>query len=351
MRPSSTLARLVGRCRATTAAMAAALALTAIPAARAQTVDLTLAMIPAPADAYSIITNSVPERIARATNGRVKVTTNDSLVPGPQLAAAVRDGRIPMASTLHTYLAADEPRMGIFNLPGLIEDFTQYTFVCNAFWCGDVAKIWEEKYNSVVLAEGAWCTQQLYSKEPIRKLEDFKNKRLRVHNPQTAELMNALGAKPVPLPLTEIVPALERGVIDGLFTSLCYGHGQEYWRLAKNVQNWALGPINGWAILVNKDEWNRIPPDLREAIRAEMQALQKDAVYGYYNYVRKAMAEMEAQGVKFWVAPREERNRIFDPKYITPVYDSWYKRAKEVGFDGQAYVQRIREVLGKDLER
>jgi len=27
-----------------------------------------------------------------------------------------------MSAALHTYLAAEEPRMGIFNLPGLIDD-------------------------------------------------------------------------------------------------------------------------------------------------------------------------------------------------------------------------------------
>lgn len=319
--------------------------------AQAQEHDLTLAVIPGPGDAYAKLTATVPERIAKATNGRVKITVNDSLVPGPQIAAAVRDGRVPMSAALHTYLAADEPRMGIFNLPGLIDGITEYKFVGDAFWFNDIAKIWLEKYNSIVLAEGAWCTQQLFSKEPIHTVEDFKNKRLRVHNPQTAELMNALGAKPVPLALPEVMPSLERGVIDGLFTSTCYGHGQEYWRVAKNVQNWTLGPITGWAILVNKDVWAKIPADLQSKIREEMKKLQYDALAGYHGFVRSAMDDMKKQGVAFWVAPASERNRIFDPKYTKPVFDAWYKRAKAVGFDGEEYVERIRKVLGKDLYR
>jgi len=330
------------------AVTAVALAFTGLPA-QAQEFDFTMAVLSGPGDAYSKLTATIPDRIAKATGGRVKITVNDSLVPGPQMAAAVRDGRVPMSGGLHTYLAAEEPRMGIFNLPGLIDGMVEYKFVGDAFWFEDTAKIWLARYNSVVLAEGAWCTQQLFSKEPIRKVEDFKNKRIRVHNPQTAELMNALGAKPVPLATHEIMPALERGIIDGLFTSTCFGHGQEYWRVAKNVQNWTLGPITGWAILVNKDVWAKLPADLQEKMRAAMKQLQHEALSDYHGFVRSAMVDMKKQGVEFWVAPDSERKRIFDAKYIKPTYDSWYKRAKEVGFDGEAYVERIRKALGKDL--
>jgi TRAP-type C4-dicarboxylate transport system substrate-binding protein len=318
---------------------------------QAQDYDLTIAVLPSPHTAYLKMAETIPGRIAEATGGRVKITLNDSLVGGPQIAAAVRDGRVPMSSALHTYLAAEEPRMGIFNLPGLIDNMPEYAYVCEAFWCEDVDQIWLERWNAVSLANGAWCTQQLFSKEPIRTVEDFRNKKLRVHNPQTAALMDALGAKPVPLALSEVMPALERGIIDGLFTSTCYGHGQEYWRLAPNVQNWGLGPINGWAILINKEAWEEMPAELREQVQTEMDAFEKEAIYGYYGFVREAMLDMESKGVTFWVAPDSEKARIFDPQYTQPVYDSWYKRAEEVGFDGKAYIEKVRQTLGKDLLR
>ena len=329
-------------------ALGIVLLLTGAPA-RAQDFDLTLAMLPAPHTAYGAMIATIPERIAKATDGRVKITLNDSLVGGPQIAPAVRDGRVQMSAAVHTYLAAEEPRMGIFNLPGLIDDMAEYKMVGEAFWFDDLAKLWLEKWNSVDLAEGAWCVQQLFSKEPIHTVADFKGKRLRVHNPQTATLMEALGAKPTPMQLSEVMPALERGVIDGLFTSTCYGHGQGYERLAKNVQNWSLGPINGWAILINKDIWATIPPDLQAQMKAAMAKLQDEALSGYYGFVRSAMTEMKASGTTFWVAPQDQRKLIFDPKITDPVYQSWYDRAAAVGFDGPAYVQHVREVLGKDL--
>lgn len=314
--------------------------------ARAQEFNFTMAVIPAPGDAYSILTSTVPARIAKATDGRVKITISDSLVPGPQIASAVREGRVDMSAALHTYLAAEEPRFGIFNLPGLIEGMPDYKKVGESFWFEDTHKIWKERYKAIVLAEGAWCSQRIFSKEPIHTLEDFKNKRLRVHNPQTAELVNALGGKPVPLALPEVMPSLERGVIDGLFTSACYGDGQEYWRVAKNVQDWGIGPITGWVVIINADAWAKIPADLQRKISAEMGALQKEALGNYDSYVNASLNHMKANGITLWTVPPKERQRVLAPQYVGPSFDAWYARAKQVGFDGKAYVEKIRGVVG-----
>ena len=317
------------------------------PQAFAQKIELTMGIIVSPGDVYTAMTASIPERVSKATNGRVSVVVSDSLVAPAQIASAVRDGRLPMSAALHTYLAADEPRMGIFNLPGLINSIEEYQKVRDAFWAKDVAQIWLDKWNAVVLAEGAWCTTRLFSKTPIHTVEDFKNKRFRVHNPQTAALINALGGKPTALPVTEMMPGLERGVVDGVFTSGCVGGAMELWRVAKHVQDWSISPVTGWAILINKAEWDGLPADVREQIRGAMAELEKDAFGKYNAFVQAALDNMAKQGVELWTAPQAERDKIMQPEYSKAAYDSWYARAKEVGFDGPAYVKRVREALGK----
>ncbi|GAB5376805.1 MAG: TRAP transporter substrate-binding protein [Acuticoccus sp.] len=327
------------------AAVAATLAV-ATPAL-AQDFDLTMGVLPSPNSLYTKMMDQVPERFERATDGKVKVTLNDSLVGGTQITAAVRDGRVPMSGALHTYLAGDDPRMGVFNLPGLVNGMPDYAYLGEAFWFDDVEKLWEEGWNSVVLAEGAWCSQALFSKEPIHTLEDFEGKRLRVHNPQTAALMEAIGARPAPLPLSEVPPALERGVIDGVFTSTCYGNGQEYWRLAPNVQNWKIGPITGWVVIMNKNTWEEIPEDLRVKIKAEMDDLQQEALYDFYSNVDAAVQAMAAEGVELWTAPDSEVARVTAPEFSEASYEQFYTRAEELGFDGKAYIEKARTTLGK----
>lgn len=332
------------------AAVFATAALGSLPVLAQSKIELTMGIIVSPGDAYTAMTASVPERVSKATNGRATITVSDSLVAPAQIASAVRDGRLPMSAALHTYLAAEEPRMGIFNLPGLINDIEEYQKVRNAFWAEDVAKIWGEKWNAEVLAEGAWCPTRLFSKTPIHKIEDFENKRVRVHNPQTAAMMVALGAKPTPVPVPEMMPALERGIIDAVFTSGCVGGALELWRVAPNVQDWRIGPITGWAILVNKEEWERLPADVREQIQSAMEGLEQDAFGKYNEFVKAALDKMKSNGVELWDAPEAERNKINQPKYAKAAYDSWYERAKEVGFDGPAYIAKVRAALGKPAQ-
>ena len=59
----------------------AALSLAASTAS-AQEIDLTMVMIPGPGSTYSKAVLAVPERIGKATDGRVKITINNSLVQG-----------------------------------------------------------------------------------------------------------------------------------------------------------------------------------------------------------------------------------------------------------------------------
>lgn len=331
------------------AALTAVALVPAFPPASAQTkeFDLTMGVIVSPGDIYSNLTGGLPARIAKATNGRVAVTVSDSLVAPAQIASAVREGRLPMSAAVHTYLAADEPRMGIFNLPGLINNIEDYQKLRNAFWAQDVATIWSEKWNAKVLAEGAWCRTQLFSKTPIHTLADFRGMRLRVHNPQTAALVTALGARPTPMSTPEIAPALERGVIDGAFISGCIGGAMEFPRYAPHVQDWGISTVTGWAILMNNDQWKKLPADVQGQVTTAMRELEREAFNGYEPFVLDALKKMEAKGAKVWIAPAQLRAELNKEQYTKAVFDSWNQRAKEVGFDGPAYIQKARTALGR----
>ncbi|WP_282605379.1 TRAP transporter substrate-binding protein DctP [Pelagibius sp. Alg239-R121] len=315
--------------------------------ANAQEVDLTMVMIPGPGSIYSQSVLQVPERVSKATDGRVKITINNSLVKGTQLAPSVRDGRTQMSAVLHPYLSSGDPRMGLSHLPGLIENIEEYKFVWDAFYGKLLADIWLEKWNSVVLAEGAFCTQNLWSKTPIQSIEDFKGKKIRVNNTESAHLLNALGAKPTPIAWGEIPSALDRGLIDGIMSASCAGYQHGFGRVTKYLQNWKTGPIVGWAILVNKDVWAEVPADLQQMIKAEMWSLQEESFHSYYEYQTVMQEKIEADGAQFWVAPDNKLEELFVPKYTDAVYETWYKRADELGVDGKALVKRVRAVLGK----
>ena len=56
---------------------------------------------------------------------------------------------------------------------------------------------------------------------------------------------------------------------------------------------------------------------------------------------------MKAGGADLWTASPELRQQLFSAKYSDPTFESWYKRATQVGFDGKAYIEKIKATLGR----
>ena len=109
-----------------------------------------------------------------------------------------------------------------------------------------------------------------------------------------------------------------------------------------------MGPINGWAVLINEDVWNKLPADLQTKVKAEMLLVQKEALDTQSKFTQDAYDNMKKNGAVLWVAPASERARLFDPKFVKPTYDAWLARAKEVGFDGDAFLARVKAVIGRN---
>lgn len=311
-----------------------------------QPVSLRMATIPLPNSFYEEVTKSIPGRIEQATKGAVKIQVFDSLIPGNELASAVRAGRVEMAATIHPYLSSEAPMLTLSHLPGLIDTAPEYFYALHTFWGDVMADIWRDKYQSEQLLEGIWATQVVWSMKPIHKLEDFRGLKVRVHNSETANLMTQLGAKPTPIAAGEMLQGLERGVIDAIITSIDVAHGLGFGKVAKHAAVWHFSSRAGWAIVMNEATWQKLPADVQNAIRQEMTAIGKEFFEGYNQKNSRLVSAVQESGVKFHVVPQTELQRLYDAKYISPVYQAWLKRA---GTEGEALLKKAQAVLGKDL--
>ena len=130
---------------------------------------------------------------------------------------------------------------------------------------------------------------------PNQKIEDFKDKKIRVNNTGSAHLLNALGAKPTPIAWGEISSALQRGPIDDIMSASCAGQQQGFGQVTKHLQNWKTGPIVGWAVLANKEEWAKIPADLQKLVKDEMWALQEEGFHSCYEYQASVEKSLKAK--------------------------------------------------------
>lgn len=120
-------------------------------------------------------------------------------------------------------------------------------------------------------------SQTLYlSRKPIRTLADFRGKKIRVLASRIErKVMEELGASAIPMPLGEVLPALQRGTIDGVKSAITIFLNFKYYNVATAVTTTRESVIPTVAV-VSKDWFDKLPGDLQEAILDEAKALEPE---------------------------------------------------------------------------
>ena len=312
--------------------------------ALAETITWNVGYINAAGSNYVETIKTVPERISKATNGRLKIELYDTLVAGPDQPAAVRDGSLDATFAVGPWLSAEAPLLNVGMLPGLLTDVPTYHKLLDPYIRGAVAKVWKEKYNARQLATGVFELQCIISKEPLLKVEGFKGKKVRVHNNSAADLMLQVDAAPTAVPFGEIVPALQRGIVDVVMTSVGTANGVGFSSVAKNVSIWDIGAVITWSFVVNEDVWNKLPADLKPLVEQEFRKIEDDHFANNAAFNAQNVEMLKKSGMDVTFVPQAEIDRLFSPEHIKPVYDSWYALNDKSGTDGRAMVKKIQEL-------
>jgi len=121
----------------------------------------------------------------------------------------------------------------------------------------------------VVLAWGDAGWVRFFSKEPAVRPEDFKKMKFFAWGAEAEqqEIMKSLGYTPVPLETSDILPAIQTGMINAVPSTPYFALASQIYASAPNMLeiNWA--PIVG-ALVVTKKAWDDMGPATRAAVRA-----------------------------------------------------------------------------------
>lgn len=118
----------------------------------------------------------------------------------------------------------------------------------------------------LIWGDGGWV--QFFSKERMLHPEDFKRGRIFSWSGDNvqADVMKSQGYRPVSLPLADILPGLETGMIDVVPVAPLWALIGQFDRVARHMLrvNWV--PIVG-ATVLRKQTWDALDPAARQAIR------------------------------------------------------------------------------------
>jgi len=310
----------------------------------AEPITWTIGTIHTVGSSYDMNANKIPERIEKATNGRLKIKLYDTLVKGTDQPGAVKRGELDGSFAVNPWISTEAPILNIGTLPGLITTTGFYKKVLDGFLRDEMVKIWDSKYNSKMLNTGVFEINCVFSKGPITKVGDFAGKKIRVHNNAAADLIMNVKAVPTNVDFGEIVPAMQRGIVDAIMTSAGTATGMHIYDVADNINMWDIGTIISWSFIINNDKWDELPDDLKPIVAEEFKKLEEEHYANIDEYNKQLIKGLEAKGMVVNNISPDELSKLFSQDNTKSVYDNWYKLAKDNVDKAKELVTKIEEM-------
>lgn len=281
------------------------------------------------------------QSVERRTNGRVKfeLTSLPELgLGGAETIRIIKTGVVDVAEVYGGYVAGELPMLEILEIPGIFPDPETAKKAILA-WKPYETKILEERANAVLLAMAVYPDQAIFSKRPVRKVEDFKGLKTRVHSVALASLVAGLAGEPLTVAFAEAYTALERGTLDAGITGTKPGFGLRWYEVAKYL----VGPISmrpHVALSINKHTWKRLPNDLQAVLKEEAEAIVEGKAF-------EAIEVWNQEGIDKNVEKGME-HQPFSPDVQASIKEilrakvvpDWVRRA-----GGQPAAQRFNEII------
>jgi len=161
------------------------------------------------------------------------------------------------------------------------------------------------------------------SKEPLRKLEDFKGKRIRAPGEMETQAVQALGAAPVFLGAAEVYPALQRGTVEGVMSGMASFWARKYFEIAKHMTVcylcWGTFPT-----VINKKVWDGLPKDIQTILLEAGKEAQEWERRETEKSEFESLNLLKGKGMQVYEVPEKERERWKEA--CKPCIDSFLQR-------------------------
>lgn len=266
--------------------------------------------------------------VEQRTGGRVQfeVTSLPELgLGGAEIIRVLKTGVVDIVEVYGGFVAGELPLIEIVELPGVFPD-AETAKKAHQAWKPHLAKLLDEKANAVLLARAVYPEQVFFSRKPLRKLQDFKDLKTRVHSVVLSHLVAGLGGQPLTIAFAEVYTAMERGTVDAAITGTKPGADVKLYEVSKYL----VGPIGlrpQVAIAINKTVWNKLPSDIQAIMQEEAQRIIEEPSFDLIEQLNKdGIATNEKHGMESITFTPDIKEAIREVAR-TKIVPDWVKRA------------------------
>ena len=270
---------------------------------------------------------------------RIELLPAGAVVGAFQLIDAVSAGTLDGGHGVSAYWSGKNKAFSLFGTPpAWFYDANSYLAW---FYYGGGEALYNELVNDIVrvnvvgFQSGPMPTQPLgWFRNPIENAEQMRGMRYRTVGLAT-DLMSAMGVAVTALPGGEIVPALERGVIDGAeFNNPSSDRVLGFPDVAKNLMLQSYHQnTETFEILWNRSRFAGLPEELRSILRICAEAASADMSWKQQlRYPNDLQAMATEQGVNVHVTPRallDQQLRAWDGVIADLESDAFFRKVTD----------------------
>ena len=264
-----------------------------------------------------------------STDGNVelRIYPGGALGGEVEMVRKVQRGGLDAITISASGLGFVDEAMGCLALPMLLETYEELDHVRNGM-TPTLETIFEQrKFKLLNWAEAGWV--YFFSKTPIRTPADLRSQRLWISagQPQMEVLFKQFGFKVVPLPATEMLTALQTGLVDVIDVPALFALLDNSYQVANYMTDLKWAPLNA-ATLISTRKWEQIPEQYKAKMLEDARAVARDLREINRHAGESAIAEMKARGLSVvtlsekelaaWRADVEEAYPKLRGSYVDP---------------------------------
>lgn len=317
----------------------------AVPA-RAQT-TLTFSTWVPPTHHLSVWQRNWAADVEKATAGRVKFQELPKAPAAPPgTFDAVHDGLVDLSYVTASYTPARHILPLMAELPGAGATAEINSVAYSRIYWKYFHKVGE--YNGVkLLAVWTHGPGQMFTKKPVKSLEDFKNLKIRTGGGIAEAVANALGASAFVKPAPESYELLNSGVADGVFFPF---ESIVSFKLDKVIGQATVFPgglySSAFGFFMNEDKWNKLPKQdqaVIEKFSGEYAARSNGQSWDRADKV--GLDALKAAGANIQTASAEMQAEA--KKRAGPIIEDWIKKASAKVPNARAILDEFHAELKK----
>jgi TRAP-type mannitol/chloroaromatic compound transport system substrate-binding protein len=266
---------------------------------------------------HMTLLNNFATRVDKMSNGRLKieVLTSGAIVNPNEILDAVNKGVIDSGQWWTHYATGKHPAGGLFSAPlggsgSGLDQMGQLAW----YMRGGGRELYLEYYQKMLKADvmaflyapdGPECFG--WFKKPVASVADFTKLRFRMSSGLPSDVLKDMGGIPVNLAGQELIPAAERGVIDGV----------EWINPANDIKVGLQDVFKYYSIqglhqaidiadvVINGAKWRALSPDLQAIVESSLNNSLFEALLYFAHENAKALVEIKAKGVTVFDAPAD----------------------------------------------